>query len=172
MPSCWTRTTCVPVTCRIGSREVSTAIVGLLNLESRLGRRGPSPATATARTAARLVRASGLYVVTRARRDTPGVCGRRARGASWARVGAQAWRDAGRRLTMTARSKNHDWLAQTVETALEPDLTICDPHHHLWDQNTARTASRYLIDEIVADVSAGHNIVSTVFIECGAMFNP
>src|SRR5438128_6498515 len=37
MPSCWTRTTCVPVTGRIGSREVSTAIVGLLNLESRLG---------------------------------------------------------------------------------------------------------------------------------------
>jgi predicted TIM-barrel fold metal-dependent hydrolase len=71
---------------------------------------------------------------------------------------------------MTARSKNHDWLAQTVEPALEPDLPICDPHHHLWDQNTARTASRYLIDEIVADVSAGHNIVSTVFIECGAMF--
>jgi len=71
---------------------------------------------------------------------------------------------------MTARSKNHDWLAQTVETALEPDLPICDPHHHLWDQNTARTAARYLIDEIVADVSAGHNIVSTVFIECGAMF--
>jgi len=73
---------------------------------------------------------------------------------------------------MTARSKNHDWLAQTVETALEPDLPICDPHHHLWDQNTARTASRYLIDEIVADVTAGHNIVSTVFIECGAMFKP
>src|SRR5580765_3428805 len=71
---------------------------------------------------------------------------------------------------MTARSKNHDWLAQTIEPALEPDLPICDPHHHLWDQNTARTAARYLIDEIVADVSAGHNIVSTVFIECGAMF--
>jgi L-fuconolactonase len=71
---------------------------------------------------------------------------------------------------MTARSKNHDWLAQTVEPALEPDLPICDPHHHLWDQQTGRTAPRYLIDEIVADVSAGHNIVSTVFIECGAMF--
>ena len=71
---------------------------------------------------------------------------------------------------MTARSKNHDWLALTVEAALEPDLPICDPHHHLWDQVTGRTASRYLIDEIVEDVSAGHNIVSTVFIECGAMF--
>ena len=42
--------------------------------------------------------------------------------------------------TMTARSKNHDWLAQTVESALEPELPICDAHHHLWDQNAARTA--------------------------------
>ena len=29
---------------------------------------------------------------------------------------------------------------------------------------------RYLLDEILADVAGGHNIVSTVFIECGAMF--
>ena len=29
---------------------------------------------------------------------------------------------------------------------------------------------RYLLDEILADVGGGHNIVSTVFIECGAMF--
>src|SRR5262249_56263141 len=47
---------------------------------------------------------------------------------------------------------------------------ICDPHHHLWDQVTGRVAPRYLIDEIVEDVEAGHNIVSTVFIECGAMY--
>ena len=71
---------------------------------------------------------------------------------------------------MTARSKNHDWLAQTVEDVLEPGLPICDPHHHLWDQVTGRVAPRYLIDEIAEDVNAGHNIVSTVFIECGAMF--
>src|SRR5206468_3996122 len=87
-----------------------------------------------------------------------------------ARAPNQGAATQGERPTMTARSKNHDWLAQTVETALEPDLPICDPHHHLWDQNVARTAPRYLIDEIVADLSAGHNIVSTVFIECGAMF--
>ena len=31
---------------------------------------------------------------------------------------------------------------------------------------------RYLLDEILVDTSAGHNIVSTVFIECGAMFKP
>jgi predicted TIM-barrel fold metal-dependent hydrolase len=71
---------------------------------------------------------------------------------------------------MTTPSTNQSWLAQTVEAPLEPELPICDPHHHLWDQLTARIQPRYLIDEIVADVSSGHNIVSTVFIECGAMF--
>jgi len=71
---------------------------------------------------------------------------------------------------MTARSKNHDWLALTREDVLEPDLPICDPHHHLWDHRTERVAPRYLLDEILADVQSGHNVVSTVFIECGAMF--
>ena len=71
---------------------------------------------------------------------------------------------------MTVRSRNHDWLALTVEAPLEPALPICDPHHHLWDLQTARLAPRYLLDEILEDVGAGHNIVSTVFIECGAMF--
>ena len=35
---------------------------------------------------------------------------------------------------MTARTTNHDWLALTVEEPLEPELPICDPHHHLWDR--------------------------------------
>jgi predicted TIM-barrel fold metal-dependent hydrolase len=71
---------------------------------------------------------------------------------------------------MTTRSTNHDWLAQTVEAPLEPDLPICDPHHHLWDRQPGRVAPRYLLDEMLEDVGAGHNVVSTVFIECGAMF--
>jgi predicted TIM-barrel fold metal-dependent hydrolase len=71
---------------------------------------------------------------------------------------------------MTTPSKNHDWLAQTVEAPLEPGLPICDPHHHLWDRQPARVAPRYLLDEILEDTGAGHNVVSTVFIECGAMF--
>ncbi len=71
---------------------------------------------------------------------------------------------------MTTRSTNHDWLALTPEAPLEPDLPICDPHHHLWDRQPGRVAPRYLLDEILEDVGAGHNVVSTVFIECGAMF--
>jgi L-fuconolactonase len=71
---------------------------------------------------------------------------------------------------MTTRSTNHDWLAQTPETALEPGLPICDPHHHLWDRARGRVAERYFLDEILEDVGGGHNVVSTVFIECGAMY--
>ncbi len=71
---------------------------------------------------------------------------------------------------MTTPSRNHDWLVRTVEEPLDPGLPICDPHHHLWDRQPARVAPRYLLDEILEDVGAGHNVVSTVFIECGAMF--
>ena len=73
---------------------------------------------------------------------------------------------------------NDDWLALTTEETLEPDLPICDPHHHLWDTGyepgvafrAEQVANRYLLDEILADTSSGHNVVSTVFIECGTMF--
>jgi predicted TIM-barrel fold metal-dependent hydrolase len=71
---------------------------------------------------------------------------------------------------MVSQATNADWLALTIEEPLEPDLRICDPHHHLWDFQTARVAPRYLLDEILEDVQSGHNVVSTVFIECGAMF--
>jgi predicted TIM-barrel fold metal-dependent hydrolase len=71
---------------------------------------------------------------------------------------------------MSVPSRNAAWLALTTEDALDPTLPICDPHHHLWDRQPARVAPRYLLDEIVEDASAGHNVVSTVFIECGAMF--
>ena len=65
---------------------------------------------------------------------------------------------------------NDDWLALTHEDALEPDLPICDPHHHLWEFRADQTEPRYLLDDILADTNSGHNIVSTVFIECGAMY--
>jgi predicted TIM-barrel fold metal-dependent hydrolase len=71
---------------------------------------------------------------------------------------------------MVAASKNQAWLDQVHEEPLEPDLPICDPHHHLWDGVNGRVQPRYLMDEISADVAGGHNIISTVFIECGAMF--
>ena len=59
-----------------------------------------------------------------------------------------------------------EWLAQVAEDVLEPELPICDPHHHLWDH----PGSRYLLDELLADIGSGHNVVSTVFMECGSMY--
>jgi predicted TIM-barrel fold metal-dependent hydrolase len=57
-----------------------------------------------------------------------------------------------------------EWLALTVEEILEPELSICDPHHHLWDH----PESRYLAEELATDTSSGHRITSTVFVECGS----
>jgi L-fuconolactonase len=60
------------------------------------------------------------------------------------------------------------WLAKRpAETPLEPDLPIIDPHHHFWD---APHRGHYLLPELLADIGGGHNIVSTVFLECRAMY--
>ncbi|WP_123691277.1 amidohydrolase family protein [Allostella humosa] len=67
-------------------------------------------------------------------------------------------------------ARNEAWLALTAEDALEPDLPICDPHHHLWEGRDDYIEPRYLLDDILVDLRAGHNIVSTVFVECGAMY--
>jgi L-fuconolactonase len=72
----------------------------------------------------------------------------------------------------------------SAEEILEPDLPIVDPHHHLWDRRNYATpaapehpfmtaiadARRYLLDELLTDTGSGHNVVATVFVECGAMY--
>jgi L-fuconolactonase len=64
-----------------------------------------------------------------------------------------------------------DWLALTPEPTLEPELPICDPHHHFWDFRTERIPyQRYLLHELVADIHSGHHVRSTVFIEARAMY--
>ncbi len=54
------------------------------------------------------------------------------------------------------------WLATTNETALEPDLAICDPHHHLWEH----PKERFLVEELKTETGAGHNVVETVYVDC------
>ncbi|TAJ74672.1 MAG: amidohydrolase [Phenylobacterium sp.] len=69
------------------------------------------------------------------------------------------------------------------EAILEPELPIVDPHHHLWDRRAyiaqgpehpfmtaIQPAARYLLDELMADTGSGHNVVATVFVECGAFY--
>ena len=65
---------------------------------------------------------------------------------------------------------DNDWLALTSEPILEPELPICDPHHHFWDFRTARIPyQRYLLHELAADMNCGHNIRSTVFVQAHSM---
>jgi predicted TIM-barrel fold metal-dependent hydrolase len=59
------------------------------------------------------------------------------------------------------------WLARAApEPVLDPELPIVDPHHHLWQ----RGDHRYFLDELLADLNTGHNIVATVFLECRSMY--
>ncbi len=65
----------------------------------------------------------------------------------------------------------NDWLALTQEDALEPDLPICDPHHHFWDLRPQRLPyQRYLLHELLDDIGSGHNVTSTVFVEARSMY--
>ena len=71
---------------------------------------------------------------------------------------------------MPTTSANEAWLRQHSEPPLEPERPICDAHHHLWDFRRDTVHPRYLLDEYLAELASGHRIVSTVFIECGAMW--
>jgi predicted TIM-barrel fold metal-dependent hydrolase len=64
-----------------------------------------------------------------------------------------------------------DWLALTPEPTLEPEIPICDPHHHLWVHRPEPLAyQRYLLADLAADLNSGHNVRSTVFIEVRAEY--
>jgi len=60
-----------------------------------------------------------------------------------------------------------DWLAKRREAALEPDLPIVDPHHHLIDRPENGT---YLLRDLLADIDSGHNVVATVYLEWLSMY--
>ncbi|MHA6317211.1 amidohydrolase family protein [Altererythrobacter sp. CAU 1778] len=75
-----------------------------------------------------------------------------------------------------------------AEGILEPDLPIIDPHHHLWDLTPLLAAAGggdeephdfiaavalspyYTFPELRADCQTGHNVIGTVFMECGAFY--
>ena len=65
-------------------------------------------------------------------------------------------------------SRLPQWLAQReTESAIDPDIPIVDPHHHLWASPRWGT---YLLPDYTADLEGGHNIVATVYVEAGAMY--
>ena len=68
---------------------------------------------------------------------------------------------------------DNDWLALTQEPTLEPELPICDPHHHFWDLRPGSIPyQRYLLHELNADIYSGHNVRSTAFVEARSMYRP
>lgn len=73
------------------------------------------------------------------------------------------------------------------EPVLEPALPIIDPHHHLWDLRpllpafpeprheflaAIAGAAHYTFDQLQADTGSGHAVIGTVFVECGAFYDP
>lgn len=72
-----------------------------------------------------------------------------------------------------------------TEEILDPELPIIDPHHHLWDLRALMGAfpdplhpfiaalidnAYYGFDQLHAHLSSGHNVIGTVFMECGAYY--
>ena len=59
------------------------------------------------------------------------------------------------------------WLDSVIEAPIDPDAPIIDPHHHLWPDGGSTS---YGLDDLLADLASGHNIIDTVFVECGAAY--
>jgi predicted TIM-barrel fold metal-dependent hydrolase len=90
-----------------------------------------------------------------------------------------------KRRTPGDKSSKDAMGAGMTEAILEPELPIIDPHHHLWDLRpviaavppphhpfieTVALSPYYTFNEIQAEVTSGHNVVATVFMECGAFY--
>ncbi len=79
-------------------------------------------------------------------------------------------------MSIAENSDIENWIAkETPETTIEPELPIIDPHHHLWDlRKNNQMGFRqevYLCEEISRDIQdSGHNVVQTVFAQCGAFY--
>ena len=58
------------------------------------------------------------------------------------------------------------WLDLVKEDIIWPELKIIDPHHHLWK----RHSSVYELDQFLNDIRSGHNVVKTIYVECGAYY--
>ncbi|MFC1863307.1 amidohydrolase family protein [Thermodesulfobacteriota bacterium] len=58
-----------------------------------------------------------------------------------------------------------DWLSLTKEDIIDPYLIICDPHHHLWYDESIK----YSVDDFLKDIGGGHRVIKTVFVESRLM---
>jgi predicted TIM-barrel fold metal-dependent hydrolase len=65
---------------------------------------------------------------------------------------------------------NDAWLAQVNEVVIEPELPICDAHHHLWTHREGSPVPQYLLEAFLSDINTGHHIVSTVFVDSNTAY--
>jgi predicted TIM-barrel fold metal-dependent hydrolase len=63
-------------------------------------------------------------------------------------------------------SSDQETTRNQVEAAIEPEMIICDPHHHLWEHPN----NRYLLEDLLDDIGPGHRVVRTVFVECRSKY--
>ena len=68
---------------------------------------------------------------------------------------------------------SEEWLALIQEPIVEPGRRIIDPHHHLWpsDEDDSEFGYEYLLEQYWNDSWSGHNVVKSVYVECGAYAN-
>jgi predicted TIM-barrel fold metal-dependent hydrolase len=68
----------------------------------------------------------------------------------------------GETLDYVSPKQRPGWLALAEpEEAIDPDLPIIDPHHHLW----GHADDHYLLDDMLQDVRGGHDVRKTVYIQ-------
>jgi predicted TIM-barrel fold metal-dependent hydrolase len=67
------------------------------------------------------------------------------------------------------RAPDEAWLGLAApESAIDPGLSIVDPHVHFWHH---KSGYKYFLEEFARDVAAcGHRIEATVYTECGSMY--
>jgi predicted TIM-barrel fold metal-dependent hydrolase len=65
--------------------------------------------------------------------------------------------------------KHRAWLNELREEPVEPDLPIIDAHHHLWTGygQPVPWQPDYWVEEFGRDLGEGHNVIASVFVECG-----
>lgn len=71
-------------------------------------------------------------------------------------------------------TNSHNVSDEQIEMALEPELPIIDPHHHFFYSNPFDLHhSPYLLEDLTTDLArGGHNIIKTVFVQCGMLQDP
>lgn len=61
---------------------------------------------------------------------------------------------------------NEEWLALRTEDVTDADRPIVDAHHHVWKGHHT-----YVVPDLIKDLSCGHNIRGTVYVECSFSYN-